>query len=375
MAYVTGTDIGNSLTRIAWSSKLHRETQDRLFFQQQGLRSSDMGNEDAFRRGGRTPIITQEALNNKRAQQVRVGLHMQLTRNRSIDRFDASDVPAINQYTYSTGNMIDQEETMSLNSFTAWVEQMKHATSFDVPEIQDLRTEFKMTVKAADNLSDWMAAEMEESTLDAIYHRYSAHVVAGISSVSAADIPTANQFFGGNKADNASLGSTDRLTAAELRRMYTWAEVNNINPMRHAGKNCFVLLCHTYNYADLWNDEEYRSGQRDGNVRGNGNPQFDMSDGEFQGVYVYQYNRIRSPVTGGNKANVRRCILMGADAIAEGVTSRPRLVRRKEDRYEDIFGLAIKAINGCARADWIPNSGTTFNQSLAIWSLYTNSAV
>lgn len=370
MTYVTGTATGNNLTRISWSSKLHRETQDRFFFQASGLRRPDVGDEPTFERRAGTPIVTQEALNNKRAQQVRVALQMQLTRNRSA----TTGARSINAYTHSTGNMIDQEEVMALHDFTAWVEQMKHATSFDVPDIQDLRTEFKMTVRAADVLADWMAAEMEESTLDACYDRHSAHVVAA-SLASTADPPTANLQWANGKLTDASLNTGDRLTSTELRRMFAWADVNDINPVRLNGQENWVLLCHTYNYNDLWNDTAFREAVQHGWQRASkpgDNPLFDNADAIFANVCVYKYNRIRASAT---NANVRRCILLGADAIAEGVTSRPRLVRRKEDRYEDLFGLAIKAINGWARADFAPVSGTTINQSLAIWALYTNTSV
>lgn len=367
MSYVTGTAIGNNLTVISFSSKLHRETQTRMFFNEAGMVRPDTGDEDSFTRKAGTPIVSQEMLNGKRAQEVRVGLQLQLTRNRSA----TVGTRSINQYTYGTGNMIDQEEVLALSNFKAFVEQMKHATAFDVPEIQDLRTEFKMTAVAANALADWCAAEIEESRLDAIYDRYSAHVVA-TSLASASDPPANNQQWANRKADDAALGGSDRLTAAELRRMYAWFTVNNINPIRYQGGEYAILLCHTYNYMDLWADTEFQNSMQNGWQRASkpeDNPIFSGANAVFANICIHQYNRIR---TSGTNANVRRCILLGADALAEGITSRPKLVRRKEDKYEDVFGLAVKAINGWARADWVPQSGTTLNQSLAIWGLYTN---
>tara|TARA_B100001123_G_C15343256_1_gene1035930 strand:- start:21 stop:1136 length:1116 start_codon:yes stop_codon:yes gene_type:complete len=371
MAFVTGTATGNNLTRIAWSSKLHRETQNRFFFEQRGMVAPDVGDEPTFERRGGAPIRSQEALNGKRAQEVRVGLRLQLTTNRSI----SGSTRTLDAQTYGTASMIDNEETMALSDFTAWVEQMKHATSFDVPEIQDLRTEFKMTVQAADALTDWMAAEKEEAVLDAIYNQHSAHVVAGISSVSAANPPSNNQQYANAVADSATLATADRLDSAELRRMFAWFDINNINPISYKGQDCAVLLCHTHNYNDLNADTTFRSAFEQAWDRGTGNPLFDMADCKFMNIYIHKYNRIRNAASGANAANVRRCVLLGADAIAEGVTARPRLVRRKEDKYEDIFGLAIKAINGWARADFAPVSGTTLNQGLAIWDIYTNSSI
>jgi len=374
MAFVTGTAFGNNLTRIAWSSKLHRETQDRLFFQQRGMVRPDLGEEDTFERGkggSGAPIVSQEALNGKRAQEVRVGLANQLTTNRSA----VTGARSLDAQTYGTGNMIDNEETPALRNFIAYVEQMKHAASFDVPEIQDLRTEFKLTAVTADLLADWMAAEIEESILDACYDQHAGHVVAGVSSASVADPPANNLQYANNKGSDGDLTSGDELTSAELRRIFTWADVNNINPLRYMGQDCWILLCHSYNYADLNGDSEFREAFQHGWQRAekaSDNPLFDMADAKYMGLYIHKYNRIRASAT---NANARRCIVLGADAIAEGITYRPHLARRKEDRYGDLFGLAIKAINGWGRADYAPQSGATLNQSLAIWGIHTSTAV
>lgn len=374
-SFVTGTATGNTLTRIGWSSKLHREAQSRFFFQESGMRERDMGDEPTFERRRGAPVIVQEVLNAGRAQQVRVALVTQLTTNRGTTvRINAAGTVGISSYTYGTTGMKDNEETPSLSSFTAWVEQMKHATSFVTPELQDLRTEFKMRVQASNLLADWIAAEMEEATLDAAYHRFSAHVIGGLSQ-SAADPPTANLFYANRKADAGSLGTGDGLTAAELRRMATWFETANINPIKGGGKRGAILLCHPYAYADIWADEEFREYQSHGNVRGTGNPAMDNADLEFHGIYLWKYNRVRTGLSGDNAANVRRLLLLGSDALAEGVTMRPRMVIRKEDDYEDVYGVGVKAINGWARADWAPTSGTTINQSLAIWSVYTADSV
>ena len=202
MTFVTGTASGNTLTRIAWSSKLHRETRNRFFFNQRGMVSADTGDEPSFERRSGTPIVSQEQLNNKRAQEVRVAMQRQLTTNRTV----GTGVRSLDAQTYGTASMVDNEETMELYNMDCWVEQMKHATSFNTPEIQDLRTEFKMTVRAADVLADWMAAEQEESVLDAAYDKYSANVVS--SSLASASDPPANslQYAGNHQQRHPDFG-------------------------------------------------------------------------------------------------------------------------------------------------------------------------
>jgi hypothetical protein len=375
MAFVTGTAHGNTLTLQAWSSKFHRQSDKENFLEQAGLRAMDPGDESPNERRPSAPIIVQEQLNAGRAQKVHVGLRMNLTTNHGTTvRVDSDDNTGLTDATYGTTTMIDEEEVMTLNSFTCYVNQMKHATGFDTPEIQDLRTELKMTGQAAEALNDWFTVEKEESTLDALYHLHSSHII-GESLASASDPQTLNQIFGDRVSSLAALEGSNRLTAQELRRLFTYAITKPMNPIKAAGGvKGYVLLVHPFCYQDLWDDEEFRNYQQGGNVRGTGNPAFDMADFEFHGIYLKKYQRIRTPPGGANKAFVRRCILLGADAVAEGVTMRPRLVRRKEDKYEDFFGLAVKGINGHARADWAPTTGTTFNQSSAVASYYTADA-
>lgn len=370
---VTGTAIGNNLTRIGFSSVLHRESVSKLYFTKRGMIARDEGGESAFERQGGLPIRAVEALNNRRAQQVRVGMLNQLTRNRSA----VTGARSLSAYTYgstSSNNMVDQEETAALRNMTVWVEQSKHATSTVTPEIQDLRTEFKITAQFAGLLTDWMAAEDEENFLDAFYDQFSGHVVAN-SLASAADPPANNLQYAGGAADNASLTSNDRLSPDELVRMWTWLEMNNINPARVDGEECYVLLVHPLVYADLFRNTQWVQTYRDAWQRAKSkkdNPLFSSADAVYMNIYIHAWNRIRAA---SGLPNVRRCLLIGADAVLHGMTVRPRLVRRKEDQYEDVHGIGIKSIHGESRTDFAPQSGTTLNQAMAIWGVFTNASV
>ena len=369
---VTGTAIGNNLTRIGFSSVLHRESVNKLYFTKRNMIARDTGGESAFERQGGLPIRSVEALNNRRAQQVRVGMLNQLTTNRSA--VTGARSPNVRTYgSASTNVMVDQEEAAALRNMAVWVEQSKHSTSTVTPEIQDLRTEFKVTAQFAGLLTDWMAAEDEENFLDAFYDQFSGHVVAA-SLASAADPPAANLQYAGGAADNASLTSTDRLSPAELVRMWTWLETNNINPIKVDGEECYVLLVHPYVYADLFRNSEWIQTYRDAWQRAaskKDNPLFSSADAVYMNIYIHSFNRIRSITA---LPNVRRCLLLGADAVLHGMTVRPRLVRRKEDNYEDVYGIGIKSIHGESRCDFAPQSGATLNQAMAIWGLYTNAA-
>jgi len=362
MAYVTGTATGDPLVRIAWSDKLHRRLYNEIWLSRNGLMGEDKGNEDPFDRQASYPIMVQEALTARRAQQVRVGMRLELT---SAPR----DTDGGQVYHYGTGNMIDQEEVMSLYDFAVWVELLKHATGFDLPEIEDLRTEFNLVAEAGKALNTWLAKEHEELILDAYYNGFSSHVT-GNSLASTVTHP--NRYYGGDAAAVGQVGTGDTLNTTELRRMYEWARENNINPIiTPEGDEAYVYLAHPRQCSTLDADSEWRATAKHAGERGVDNPLFKRMFGFYEGICVKEYNRVRAEDT---ESNVRTGILTGASAIARGVATRPRLVRRKEDKYEDFFGVGIKQVLGDSRADFVStDNATTVNQSSALWSTWAPS--
>ena len=372
-SFVTGTAAGNTLVTIAFDAKLQREHQVRNFFMgHRGLVAPAPTDEDTFERPASAPIISSEELNNKRAYQVRTGLSRALDRNVS----QSAGRRSLNAYSYSTTGMGGNEQTMTLHYAIAYVEQMKNATSFVTPELQDLRVRFKMKVVGANVLADWMTREQEESCLDAPYDKFSAHSTAGLT-LTQADPPTANLKFPNGKTAEDQLTTGDELTMTELMRMAAFCETGPsggqpLNPINIANGEYYLLLVHPYNFNDLLGSQEFREVCIGGSVRGEtDSPYFKYADARMFNILIYKYPRIRVATT---NANVRKCLLLGSNAIVQGVTARPHLVERKEDDYGDVYGVGIKAINGWTRTDWIPDSGTTFNQSMAIWNVFTKSA-
>ena len=159
------------------------------------------------------------------------------------------------------------------------------------------------------------------------------------------------------------------MSAADLRKLYETLRVNNVNPLKVEGKEMYVLLAHVYSVSDLMNDSDIKNTYQNAFTRtgaGAENPLFSRADVVFEGIVVHEYNRVRSPATGTNAASTKQNIALGADAIICGNASEPRLVRRKEDAYEDRYGVGIKQIFGCARADFQHiNNNETLNQSSA----------
>tara|TARA_R100000656_G_scaffold53002_3_gene42004 strand:+ start:53 stop:1195 length:1143 start_codon:yes stop_codon:yes gene_type:complete len=360
----TATSLADPLVNILWSSKMHIETQNELWFNQHGLMKKEDGSEDTFERKADSPIIIKDEFGKERGQRIRLALRKQLTTN--VGLADRDGGSGLNQYTYGVASMVDQEENMVLHDMEVVVELMKHAVGFATPELQDLRTPFKMEQEAATALRDWLTGQYEESILDAHYEGHAAHV---IKSTFASAVPHSRVIWGGDATAQSDIAAADDMDVATLRRIYETMRLANVNPLKVDGKEMFVLLAHVYSVSDLMADTDIKNTYQNAYTRGgtgSDNPLFSRAEVVYEGIAVHEYNRVRSPATGTNAASTKRNIVLGADAIVCGNASEPRLVRRKEDAYEDRYGVGIKQIFGCSRADYVHiNNNTTINQSSA----------
>ena len=364
----SATSLADPLVNILFSQKLHIETQDELWFNQRGLMKKEDGGEDTFERKSDSPIVVKDEFGKERGQRIRLALRKQLTTNVGLSDRDGSGTGAnvLNQYTFGISSMIDQEENMNLYDMEVVVELMKHAVGFATPELQDLRTPFKMEQEAASALRDWLAGQYEEAILDAHYEGNAAHVIkSGFASATAHP----RVIWSNNATAQGDISNDDLLSAADLRKVYESMRINNINPLKVDGKEMYVLLAHVYSISDLMNDSDIKNTYQNAFSRtaaGSDNPLFSRAEVIFEGIAVHEYNRVRVPGSGTNAASTRRNIVLGADALICGNASEPRLVRRKEDAYEDRYGVGIKQIFGCARADFQHiNNNVTLNQSSA----------
>jgi len=227
-----------------------------------------------------------------------------------------------------------------------------------------------------------MVGQKEEAIIDAFYNKYPAHVIRnGTGGHSAGvDHPTPNIIWGGASTGQDDITTTDNLNSAALREIYKEARTKNINPISVGGAEVFVVLAHVRAMQNLMADATAVTGINELFGRGGmgqDNPIVSRSEVYYSGCCVHEYNRVRSvynatPATNNSDKTIQ-CMVLGADALVLANGSEPRLVRRKEDRYEDVYGIGIKQIFGTARADWMDRSdtaGNTINQSSLQYNVY-----
>ena len=378
IGYVTGTgtaaSLDNPLVKILWSDQLHKETMSEMFFDKRGMMAPEKGDEAAFDRKSNAPIIVKDDFTRERGQRIRLALRKQLVTNRNLAQ--GTRQTNLVTATYGPNTMVGNEETMELYDMEVIVELLKHAVAFDTPEIQNLRTNFRMDQQAKEALGDWLTDQKEESVIDSFVDGNAAHVIKSQSTVPSTAHP--NKHNGNGVDSDGDITASETLDTAELRRMYAWARTNNINPLRADGVEGYVLLAPVFAINDLLGDAVFLSSFENAAPRSESNTLFSRADHKFEGIYIHEYNRIRQPSTGANMASVHYCMLMGASALVFGNAGKPRLVRRKEDEYEDRYGVGIKLVFGCARADF-DNAANDIdphhNQSSAMWALWSSTTI
>ena len=397
--FATGTSGGtdaamtDDLVLTLWSSKLHMETLRELWFADRGMIKQETGDEPIYSRRADSPIIVKDELGAGRGQRIRLALRKQLTRNVTTSLRYADNRPglkadggggptgagvngAIDQKTYghhkTDNNLVDNEENMELYDLEVVIELLKNAVAFSSPEIQEMRTSFTMEDEAANALRDWMVGQKEESIIDAFHYKYPAHVLRNQTGGHSAIVDHPNTVWANNATAQTDIDSGDKLDSAALRKIYKEARTRNINPINAGGAEVFVVLAHVRAMQDLMADATAVVGANELHSRagmGQDNPIVGRSEVYYSGCCVHEYNRIRAVYdTGGddthNEDKTIQCMVLGADALVLANGSEPRLVRRKEDRYEDVYGIGIKQIFGTARADWQDRTdATTLNQS------------
>ena len=365
--WVLGSDSGNPINYVAYSSILHRRSRARQWWLKKRMTHRHTGGEDPFERTPGTPIAVVEKMGEgDGSQQLRIPMLMPLTRGMRSDDSNAA-------YTRGVGDMVDNEERPGTRNAVVWTNNMQHSTATYNLRLTDLRLAFKMSLKFNDLLSEWHANAKEELYWDAVYEGYGVHITGD----SLASVSNHKNQLAADGAQNlaACFGEPFRLNCEYLRALASWIGTTSyINPLNTDSGNEYALILHEYCYADLFREEEFRQAMQQARARGKDNPMFQFEDNFYAGFHIYICSRVRTvDSTYEGYKRMRMNVLLGADALFEAQVGRPQFVERNENKYGSIAGFGIVDINGQARADWRDAaSAVDFNQSSAIVYGYTS---
>lgn len=218
-----------------------------------------------------------------------------------------------------TGNnwMSGNEASMTYYQDSIVIDQLRQAHQFD--RMTQQRTIHDMRTDARENLTDWW-----RNTLDTYMMRYLCgdttinHGQAGVAPDTSHYIICGDVTHTGTIAtDEASLGTNDQIDLMDLD--YAKEKARTISPMIRPtnieGSEYYVAVLHDYSLTDIRTTAnssatiKWHEIQRYANDRGLKNPIFTGANGVYNGVIIFDSNRIYSP-----RSNVRRNLFLGAQA-------------------------------------------------------------
>jgi N4-gp56 family major capsid protein len=212
---------------------------------------------------------------------------------------------------------------------------------------QKAAVDMRGDAKAA--LSDWLAKKIDTLC---------------VTALSAS--PTTNRVIYGavNATTNAtndativanSIMSTNMISVAKRKAQLATiggAEAK-IRPIKIDGRDMYVALLHPYQAKAIKNSNEWQQAQREANVRDNKNPIFSGALGYWDGVVLFEYERIKTYSNFGTGANLNgaRGLFCGAQALAIGVQKYPTWEEKAFD-YNRKAGFATGVLMAVAKPNF-----------------------
>lgn len=216
------------------------------------------------------------------------------------------------------------EDTLDVYDFEVKTQLVRNAVSRF--EADDQKTQYDMLKEIKSALKQWLSDWLDDKL---------------ISKLSAS--PTATEVLYASTANTqASITANDKLTTTIISRAKRKAMMHGpkVQPIKVDGMDKYIMLVSPWAARDLKDDAKWLAAQQNANVRGSKNPIFTGALGEYDGVILYEYERVLSDTTGASSANVCHNLLLGKQAACFAV-ARPAKHIEQTDDYGNIAGNGI----------------------------------
>lgn len=224
----------------------------------------------------------------------------------------------------------EEKQVIRQTSLTAT--RLKHAVR--VGDLANLLIAYDLRQKAYQGLSRWLAGKLD----DRIFNEMTGN---GGGTV----IPTKNKWAAGTATTRDTVADTDaggRMTLDDISRIKAYAQTElKIEPLAlEDGQEIFGMALHPYTALSVkLNDTKWAQAQREAQVRGAGNPLFTGALGMWDGVVLYESQRVPRSLNGGTPdIQVSDNIFFGAQAMSRGYVRRPTW-REQEFSYGEEWGV------------------------------------
>ena len=217
------------------------------------------------------------------------------------------------------------EDTLNIYDFTVKTKLIRNAVSRY--EADDQKTQYDMLKEIKGALKQWLADWLDNKLMNELCSTPS-------SSKEAVAASAAGTY--------ASITANDKLTTTIISRAKRKAMMHapKVQPIKIDGMDKYIMLVHPWAARDLKDDPKWLAAQQNANVRGSKNPIFTGALGEYDGVILYEYERVVCDNTGASSANVCHNLLLGKQAACFAV-ARPAKHIEQIDDYGNIAGNGI----------------------------------
>lgn len=216
------------------------------------------------------------------------------------------------------------EDTLNIYDFTVNTKLVRNAVSRY--EADDQRTQYDMLKEIKIALKQWLSDWLDDRLISRLSYNPSNGEVLYASAAGTQSSITAN----------------DKLTTTIISRAKRKAMMHapKVQPIKVDGMDKYIMLVHPWAARDLKDDPKWLAAQQNANLRGSKNPIFTGALGEYDGVILYEYERVQTSNIGASSANVCQNLLLGKQAACFAV-SRPAKHIEQADDYGNIAGNGI----------------------------------
>lgn len=216
------------------------------------------------------------------------------------------------------------EDTLNIYDFTVNTKLVRNAVSRY--EADDQRTQYDMLKEIKIALKQWLSDWLDDRLISRLSYNPSNGEVLYASAAGTQSSITAN----------------DKLTTTIISRAKRKAMMHapKVQPIKVDGMDKYIMLIHPWAARDLKDDPKWLDAQQNANIRGSKNPIFTGALGEYDGVILYEYERVQTGNIGASSANVCQNLLLGKQAACFAV-SRPAKHIEQTDDYGNIAGNGI----------------------------------
>ena len=263
------------------------------------------------------------------------------------------------------------EERLQAYEFNTELFKVRNAVRSE-GELSDKRVVFDAKMAAKEALGQWIGHKVDN---------YSLMALSGIASADgnvAANAPSANRKVAGgqttsdvftSRASNSVIAGTDLFGPEVVERLKRKAKLTEpkVRPIVVDGKEAYVMFVQPYQLKDFKSSTKWKESIRNAGVRGPKNPLFSGADLVWDGVYIYEWEKIETRLGDGVGTDPATYFESG-DAMASGVVGARALFcgaqalvhaygklpyyKAKSFDYGDEWGVATGVMMSTAKPDF-----------------------